>query len=73
MKKWKLKNPNYFSEYYEKNKEKLNLQHYKWVKDNELNYKKYQRQYHKQYYKRNKQNKMNEKAEALKASMLVSY
>ena len=72
MKNWKLKHPEYFKEYRNKNREKLDEQHNQWVKDNALNYKKYQRQYHKQYYKINKQNKMNEKAEALKAFLKAS-
>lgn len=68
-KKWKLENPNYFKEYYEKNKEKLNLQHKAWVEKNKIEYKKYQRKYHKEYYRTQKIKKMEEKAKAFKATL----
>jgi len=76
---------NYFQQYREKNREKLDIYHAKWVEDNKEHYRKYQREYQKkfqteykkkymtQYMKKNRLDKrlkeQQEKIEALKLSL----
>lgn len=82
--KWKIKNPEYFKNYYLINKERINKKHYEWVKKNKEYVKEYQKEYHKKCYQSKKQSnrvlkqnkiernllKMKEKAELFKASLL---
>jgi len=67
LKQWRLQHPDYYKEYYIKNKEKLNNYHDEWVKNNKETNKKY----HKKYYIEKKLKDMNKKVEAFKASLLL--
>jgi len=69
MKEWKLKNPNYFKEYYQKNKEHLDNYHLNWIKENKISYRNYQKKYQHEYYIKKKLKEQNEKIEAFKMSL----
>jgi hypothetical protein len=66
---WKNQNPNYFKDYWIKNREKLNNYHDKWVEANKEQVKKYQREYHKKYYIEKRLKEQNKKIEAFKLSL----
>ena len=54
MKNWLLKNPNYYKQYYQKNKEKIDKYNTEWAKKNAEKVKIYQREYQKEYNKTHK-------------------
>ena len=68
-KEWKLRNPNYYKEYYIKHTDKLDSYHYEWVKNNIESVKKYQKEYRKKYYIEKKLKQQNDKIEAFKATL----
>lgn len=69
MEKLKLNNPDYYKDYYQKNKEKLNNYHDNWVKENKASYRIYQKKYQREYYIKKKLKEQNDKVKAFKETL----
>ena len=67
---WKVNNPDYFKNYYIKNKEKLDAYHKQYNQQNAEAIKKYHKAYNKVYFQNIKENNLKKKIEALKTSLI---
>jgi len=73
LKEWKQKNPNYFKEYYIKNKTTLRAYHNEYVNNHKEKIKEYQRQYQKEYYKMNKLSKSKSKQKCIEKQLKLQH
>lgn len=67
---WKINNPDYFKNYYIKNKEKLDAYHKQYKQQNAEAIKKYHKTYNKTYFQKIKENNLKKKVTAFKNTLI---